>query len=371
MPDSELSGRIDAALGTRGRRTNLPGLHSPTRVDVVVSHDPATLARVVQTLSDTQSAIRTPAGAFRQPIDPTPVVMRPGHLRPPQLDAISGIVEIDGGLGLGTLERFLVREGWSLSGLGWDLPEIPVGTWLETGGRGLAWPRTHHIELRVIRFSSVLADGTTVEDGRAPRSAAGADLRSLFVGSFGIVGMLVRVALSIRRRQTPSVACRIEGNDLPLIQTARRFSPHLGADDILLFDSPSPGSSGQLTYLPVTAPSLARSRVELFEQIAVGPTSRLTGSQIAPWSETIDRFIVPPLPPDPVFDRLPAIQEVRLQLGDIEERWPPHEGRALAIIESPREARWLNESSGENSAPDLSLHRQLARSLDPHQCWNP
>jgi alkyldihydroxyacetonephosphate synthase len=70
-----------------------------------------------------------------------------------------------------------------------------VGGWLACRGAGQLSTRYGKIEDIVVAMEVVLADGTVVHTGGAPRAAAGPDLTQLFVGSEGTLGVITSARL--------------------------------------------------------------------------------------------------------------------------------------------------------------------------------
>jgi alkyldihydroxyacetonephosphate synthase len=72
-----------------------------------------------------------------------------------------------------------------------------VGGWLACRGAGQLSTRYGKIEDIVVGLDVVLADGTLVTTGGAPRAAVGPDLTQLFVGSEGTLGIIVGARLRL------------------------------------------------------------------------------------------------------------------------------------------------------------------------------
>ena len=72
-----------------------------------------------------------------------------------------------------------------------------VGGWLACRGAGQLSTRYGKIEDIVAGIDVVLADGTLVTTGGAPRAAVGPDLTQLFVGSEGTLGIIVGARLRV------------------------------------------------------------------------------------------------------------------------------------------------------------------------------
>jgi alkyldihydroxyacetonephosphate synthase len=74
-----------------------------------------------------------------------------------------------------------------------------VGGWLACRGAGQLSTRYGKIEDIVAGLDVVLADGSLVHTGGAPRAAVGPDLTQLFVGSEGTLGIIVGARLRVHR----------------------------------------------------------------------------------------------------------------------------------------------------------------------------
>jgi alkyldihydroxyacetonephosphate synthase len=72
-----------------------------------------------------------------------------------------------------------------------------VGGWLACRGAGQLSTRYGKIEDIVVGLDVVLADGTVVHTGGAPRAAVGPDLTQLFVGSEGTLGIITGARLRL------------------------------------------------------------------------------------------------------------------------------------------------------------------------------
>jgi alkyldihydroxyacetonephosphate synthase len=72
-----------------------------------------------------------------------------------------------------------------------------VGGWLACRGAGQLSTRYGKIEDIVAGLDVVLADGSTIHTGGAPRAAVGPDLTQLFVGSEGTLGVITRATLQV------------------------------------------------------------------------------------------------------------------------------------------------------------------------------
>ncbi|MGW0073515.1 FAD-binding oxidoreductase, partial [Streptosporangium sandarakinum] len=79
-----------------------------------------------------------------------------------------------------------------------------VGGWAACRGAGQLSTRYGKIEDMVVGLDVVLPDGSTASYGTYPRAAVGPDLRQLFIGSEGTLGVITR--LRLRTHRLPSYA---------------------------------------------------------------------------------------------------------------------------------------------------------------------
>jgi alkyldihydroxyacetonephosphate synthase len=75
-----------------------------------------------------------------------------------------------------------------------------VGGWVATRASGQFSTANGNIEDIVYSIEAVLADGSVIEAGKAPRASAGPDLRHLLLGSEGTLGIITGVTLGLRRK---------------------------------------------------------------------------------------------------------------------------------------------------------------------------
>lgn len=75
-----------------------------------------------------------------------------------------------------------------------------VGGWIATRASGQLSTGYGNIEDIVHTLEAVLPDGTILTLGKAPRAAAGPDLRHVLMGSEGTLGVVTGVTLSLRRQ---------------------------------------------------------------------------------------------------------------------------------------------------------------------------
>lgn len=145
------------------------------------------------------------------------------------LTALTGIVDVDTeslllDVRAGTFGDVLedeLRAGYDATLGHWpqSIALSTVGGWLACRGAGQLSTRYGKIEDMVVGLDVVLADGTTITTGGAPRSAVGPDLNQLFVGSEGTLGVITGARLRLHpapkaeRRAAYGFASFTEGLD--------------------------------------------------------------------------------------------------------------------------------------------------------------
>lgn len=95
-------------------------------------------------------------------------------------------------------EQRLRTEGLTLGHWPQSIELSTVGGWVATRASGQFSTAYGSIEDLVLDLEVVLPDGSLLRTPRTPRSAAGPDLRQLFLGSEGTLGIVTEVGLSLR-----------------------------------------------------------------------------------------------------------------------------------------------------------------------------
>jgi alkyldihydroxyacetonephosphate synthase len=112
------------------------------------------------------------------------------------VDPISGIVEVLAGTFGPDLEDALASQhGLSVGHFPQSFELATVGGWVACRGAGQYSTRYGKIEDMVVALEVVLADGTEVRTGIGPAASTGPDLKHLFIGSEGTLGVITRVWL--------------------------------------------------------------------------------------------------------------------------------------------------------------------------------
>ena len=121
-----------------------------------------------------------------------------------EVDAASGVVEVDPGVFGPDLERVLnTHHGLTVGHFPQSFDLATVGGWVACRGAGQYSTRYGKIEDMVVGLEVALADGRLVRTGGSPAAAVGPDLTQLFVGSEGTLGVITRVWL--RAHPVPAV----------------------------------------------------------------------------------------------------------------------------------------------------------------------
>ena len=122
-------------------------------------------------------------------------------------EALQGLVALDdrdltatfrsGTMGIAAEER--VREaGLTIGHWPQSVELSTVGGWVATRAAGQFSTAYGNIEDLVLDLEVVLPDGGILRTRRTPRAAAGPDLRQLFLGSEGTLGVVTEVTFSLR-----------------------------------------------------------------------------------------------------------------------------------------------------------------------------
>lgn len=115
-------------------------------------------------------------------------------------DAESQIVNVETGMFGDIFEQTIQRQyGMTMGHWPSSFAISTVGGWIACRGAGQLSTRYGKIEDMVHGLDVVLADGTLVSVGGYARAAVGPDLRQLFIGSEGTLGVIVSARLALHR----------------------------------------------------------------------------------------------------------------------------------------------------------------------------
>jgi alkyldihydroxyacetonephosphate synthase len=169
-----------------------------TRASVIVRpHSTDEVAAVLRTCNDARVPVTAAAG--RSGVCGASVPVFGGVLL--DLTAMAGIVAVDhtsmlvdvkpGTFGDVFEDELRAEYGVTCGHWPQSMALSTVGGWLACRGAGQLSTRYGKIEDIVVGLDVVLADGTVITTGGAPRAAVGPDLTQLFVGSEGTLGIIV------------------------------------------------------------------------------------------------------------------------------------------------------------------------------------
>jgi alkyldihydroxyacetonephosphate synthase len=116
-----------------------------------------------------------------------------------ELDEISRTATIEAGVRGTAAEALLAEHGYTLGHFPQSYEGASVGGYAATRSSGQASAGYGRFDQMVVGLTVATPRGT-IELGKAPMSAAGPDLRQLFLGSEGSLGIITSVVLRIRPR---------------------------------------------------------------------------------------------------------------------------------------------------------------------------
>jgi alkyldihydroxyacetonephosphate synthase len=114
-----------------------------------------------------------------------------------RVDARSLVATAQAGLRGSECERLLGEQGLTLGHFPQSIALSTVGGWVATRASGQLSTRYGNIEDLVLALEVVLPGGRIVRTFPAPRAATGPDLREVFLGSEGTLGIVTEVALKV------------------------------------------------------------------------------------------------------------------------------------------------------------------------------
>ena len=126
------------------------------------------------------------------------IVLELGSLdRTLELDELNLSVRVQAGVVLGSLEAWLNERGYTTGHYPQSIDMAHVGGLIATRSAGQFSTRYGNIEDVVLDLEAVLPDGSVVRVSNEPRRSSGPDLRHLFIGSEGALGVVTAATLRI------------------------------------------------------------------------------------------------------------------------------------------------------------------------------
>lgn len=116
-----------------------------------------------------------------------------------EIDDVSQTVAVQAGTRGRDLERELGRRALTTGHYPDSYEDSTVGGWIAAASAGYAALGYGAIEDLVVGLTVVLAGGEVIRLKAEPRSAAGPDLRRLFIGSEGTLGVITEATLAVSR----------------------------------------------------------------------------------------------------------------------------------------------------------------------------
>ena len=115
------------------------------------------------------------------------------------IDPINLLASFEAGKNGLEAEEAVAAQGLTIGHWPQSVAVSSVGGWIATRASGQFSTAYGNIEDMVYAIDVVLPDGQLVTLGKGPRASAGPDLRHLFLGSEGTLGVITGVTLSLRR----------------------------------------------------------------------------------------------------------------------------------------------------------------------------
>ena len=205
-----------------------------------------------------------------------------------RVDEVDMTVTAPAGNNGGDLEDALNEVGWTMRFSPQSLYRSSVGGWLATLATGQFSSRYGGVEDLVVGYRVVLADGEIAELTASPRAAMGPDLRRLFLGSEGTLGVITQVTYKIfpipavQRLQTFLVPDVTAGLAIMREQAAAGLRPFL----LRLYDvdearhaMADPGFDGTVLFTGTEGePAVAAAEMAVLTEIA----GRHGGKELGP-----------------------------------------------------------------------------------------
>lgn len=196
-----------------------------------------------------------------------------------EIDEINLLASFDAGKQGLEAEEAVAAHGLTIGHWPQSIAISTVGGWISTRAAGQFSTAYGNIEDIVYSIEVVLPNGDLVQLGKAPRAAAGPDLRHLVLGAEGTMGIVTGVTLALRRQPeeraysayyTPSLSAGFEAQRgivqadwLPPVmrqydasEVARNFKDHTSEDRgvlLMVHEGPSARVAAELEAVDAIA----------------------------------------------------------------------------------------------------------------------
>lgn len=150
----------------------------------------------------------------------------------------AGYVVVEAGMLAAQLEQSLGEAGYTTGHYPQSLPLATVGGLVSTRSSGTFSTKYGNIENLVMGLTIVLADGRLIETAAPTRAATGPDLKQLFIGAEGTLGVITSVTLRVFRKPEKRTFC---GYSFPSVEQGLRavhqaFESHVVPAVLRLYD---------------------------------------------------------------------------------------------------------------------------------------
>ncbi|HEB90024.1 MAG TPA: FAD-binding oxidoreductase [Deltaproteobacteria bacterium] len=133
--------------------------------------------------------------------DPSVILVDLGAMnRVREIDETNLLASFDAGTNGLEAEEAVAARGLTIGHWPQSIAISSVGGWISTRAAGQFSTAYGNIEDIVYSIEAVLPDGDLVQLGKAPRAAAGPDLRHLLLGAEGTMGIVTGATLKLRRQ---------------------------------------------------------------------------------------------------------------------------------------------------------------------------
>jgi len=117
-----------------------------------------------------------------------------------EINTVDQLATFEAGINGLQAEEAVAKHGLTIGHWPQSIGISSVGGWVSTRASGQFSTAYGNIEDIIYSIEVVLPDGQLVTLGKAPRAAAGPDLRHLFLGAEGTLGVVTKVTFSLRQQ---------------------------------------------------------------------------------------------------------------------------------------------------------------------------